>query len=83
MKRKPRRKIANDQEDEGNDSICYLPIKGKENVSPFVHGRPSLDSQHHQLTTLLNDFDQNGKLVSLTDLIPLIMKKNSLVHITI
>lgn len=61
MKRKPRRKVDSEREEEDNASSCSTPVKDKENLSPAtIKGSPSINS-HVRFTTLLKDFDQNGK----------------------
>lgn len=62
MKRRPRRKVGADKDDEDNASSCSTPVKDKENLSPSTKGRQSLDMVYQQqFLTLLQNFDQNGK----------------------
>lgn len=60
MKRRPRRK-ATDNEEEDVASSCGSPVKDKENFSPkSVKSRHSIETQQELFITVLKDFDQNG-----------------------
>lgn len=60
MKRRPRRK-ATDNEEEEVASSCGSPVKDKENFSPkSVKSRHSIETQQELFITVLKDFDQNG-----------------------
>ena len=58
MKKKPRRNVTSERDEEDNASSCSTPVKDKENFSP----RPSLiNVKQNRYNILLRDFDDNGK----------------------
>nr|CAG4651112.1 EOG090X08VB [Simocephalus serrulatus]SVE94335.1 EOG090X08VB [Simocephalus serrulatus] len=56
MKKKPRRNVTSERDEEDNASSCSTPVKDKENFSP----RPSLiNVKQNRYNILLRDFDDN------------------------